>query len=303
MRFKLIAILLVVITGLLLFRDSRLQRALQSLSAERNQLLEEREVMQQRLETVERMAQSNSPRSYVPAPPSTSPSAVPAPTGLDRIAALESRVIRLERGPVVRDATRPAVPEYDPAQPPPPEEPIPPVAAAPAQQKRGWGPEQVAGPPDTHQSGDISTAWASRSPDGGPEWLSANFDQPVELAEVRVRETYNPGAISKVTAMVNGQEMTLWEGTAQGGSAPRDFVIRPPAGIQAQSVVVHLDTARVPGWNEIDAVELVGRDGSRQWASTVSASSTYAEPSPESLREVSTRFEETPTPNQFAPRR
>jgi hypothetical protein len=34
----------------------------------------------------------------------------------------------------------------------------------------------------------------------------------------------------------------------------------------------------VPGWNEIDAVELIGRDGSHQWAKQASASSTYAEP-------------------------
>ena len=34
----------------------------------------------------------------------------------------------------------------------------------------------------------------------------------------------------------------------------------------------------MPGWNEIDAVELVAKDGTRQWAYLVSASSTYAEP-------------------------
>jgi len=41
---------------------------------------------------------------------------------------------------------------------------------------------------------------------------------------------------------------------------------------------VYLDRRRVPGWNEIDAVELVGRDGSRQWATSAIASSSYAEP-------------------------
>ena len=38
---------------------------------------------------------------------------------------------------------------------------------------------------------------------------------------------------------------------------------------------VYLDTKRVAGWNEIDAVELIGRDGSRQWAKGASASSSY----------------------------
>ena len=32
---------------------------------------------------------------------------------------------------------------------------------------------------------------------------------------------------------------------------------------------------RVAGWNEIDAVELIGRDGSRQWAKGANASSSY----------------------------
>ena len=41
---------------------------------------------------------------------------------------------------------------------------------------------------------------------------------------------------------------------------------------------LHLDTTRVSGWNEIDAVELIGRDGSRQWATSAKASSSYAGP-------------------------
>jgi len=51
-----------------------------------------------------------------------------------------------------------------------------------------------------------------------------------------------------------------------------------PAGVQANQIKVYLDRRRVPGWNEIDAVELIGRDGSRQWATSAMASSSYAEP-------------------------
>ncbi len=36
-----------------------------------------------------------------------------------------------------------------------------------------------------------------------------------------------------------------------------------------------VETKTVGGWNEIDAVELVGRDGSRQWATAATASSSY----------------------------
>jgi hypothetical protein len=197
---------------------------------------------------------------------------------------LEQRVNELAQAIRPQQSTQPqqpttgarAVAEYNVLNPPPeppPKESEPEVAV----QKRSWGEEQVVGAPDTATASDAPSAWASRDQDAGPEWLQLDFENAVDVAEVRIRESYNPGAISKVTGIVNGQEVTLWEGTAQGGAAPRDFVVPVDGNLQANSVVVHLDTARVPGCNEIDAVELVGKDGSRQWATSSSASSTYAE--------------------------
>src|SRR5262249_28966147 len=126
---------------------------------------------------------------------------------------------------------------------------------------RSWGEEQATGPPNTFQAGDLSTAWASRLPDGGEEWLNLDYSNQVYIAEVRVRETYNPGAISKVAAVLpNGQEQTIWEGVTEAGEAPVEKVFPVSGNIYARGVKVYLDTRRVPGWNEIDAVELVGRD-------------------------------------------
>ncbi|MCI0745991.1 MAG: hypothetical protein L0Y58_11345 [Verrucomicrobia subdivision 3 bacterium] len=143
---------------------------------------------------------------------------------------------------------------------------------------RSWGPEQVVGQPNTDRNGDIPTAWASMAPDGGEEWLHVNYDRPVDISEIRIRETYNPGAISKIVAVLpNGQEAPVWEGVEPPGEAPVDTSFRPRSNVQASSVKVYLDTRRVPGWNEIDAIELIGSDGSRQWASSATASSTYAE--------------------------
>ena len=143
---------------------------------------------------------------------------------------------------------------------------------------RSWGPEQVVGQANTDRAGDISTAWASRQPDGGEEWLHVNYDRPVDISEIRVRETYNPGAISKITALLpNGQEVTVWEGTEPPATAPVDTAFAPQTRVQANSVKIYMDTRRVPGWNEIDAVELIGSDGTRQWATSATASSTYAE--------------------------
>lgn len=145
--------------------------------------------------------------------------------------------------------------------------------------RRAWGEEQATGPPDTFRAGDITTAWASRLPDGGEEWLNLEYSNQVYLAEVRVRETYNPGAISKVAAVLpNGQEQVIWEGITEAGEAPVEKVFPVSGNIYAKGVKVYLDTRRVPGWNEIDAVELVGRDGTRQWASHATASSSFADP-------------------------
>jgi hypothetical protein len=146
--------------------------------------------------------------------------------------------------------------------------------------QRSWGPEQMVGPPNTQDAGDYATAWAPKTSRGaGEEWIHLAYDNAVELAQVNVRETYNPGAISKIAAVLpNGQETVLWEGVEPASQAPVNMSFSLPAGVQANQIKVYLDRRRVPGWNEIDAVELVGRDGSRQWATSAMASSSYAEP-------------------------
>jgi hypothetical protein len=145
---------------------------------------------------------------------------------------------------------------------------------------RGWGPEQATGEPDTLQAGDISTAWASRHPDAGPEWLKLEYDKEADIGEVRIRETHNPGAITKVTAFdKDGKEEVLWQGREPDHDFPGDFVV-PVAkdrNVLTKSVKIYLDTTLVQGWNEIDAVRLVAKDGTGQWAARATASSTFAE--------------------------
>jgi hypothetical protein len=148
--------------------------------------------------------------------------------------------------------------------------------------KRAWGPEQAAGEPDTFQAGDIVTAWASLTPDASPEWLQLDYENAVVVAGVNVRETYCPGAVCKVTALVGeagGElgEVVLWEGQDPTREAPGVFAVPVQGEVTAQRIKVYLDSPAVSGWNEIDAVELVGKDGTHQWAKQASASSTYAE--------------------------
>jgi thiol-disulfide isomerase/thioredoxin len=147
-----------------------------------------------------------------------------------------------------------------------------------AQPPREWGPEQATGAPNTPTAGDIPTAWASLHPDGGTEWLQVEFDKPVEVAEVLIRETFNPGAISKVVAIeTDNKETIIWEGQAPSSAAPTEMVVKASSPVSSNKIKIYLDSNRVPGWNEIDAVQLVGKDGLRQWASIATASSSFAE--------------------------
>jgi hypothetical protein len=42
-------------------------------------------------------------------------------------------------------------------------------------------------------------------------------------------------------------------------------------------IKLYLDSVKVAGWNEIDAVGLVDEEGKTHWATSATASSTYAD--------------------------
>ncbi len=143
---------------------------------------------------------------------------------------------------------------------------------------RSWGPEQATGAPDTMTAGDQRTAWAPAVADGGVEWLEAEFASPADLAKIVVRQTCNPGCITKVVAISDsGAEIPVWAGVDPStGQALADTPFAVPSGVHAKRVKVYLDTSKVAGWEEIDAMQIVGRDGTAQWAKSVNSSSTYA---------------------------
>jgi len=123
-----------------------------------------------------------------------------------------------------------------------------------------WSAKQATGKPDTMQGGDIRTAWASTQPDGGEEWLELTYEVAVHPLQVRVRETYNPGAVVKVEAKdAKGEWHILWKGKDNTKECPGwlEVSVTKPTWT-CRVVKITLDTASVAGWNEIDAVELVG---------------------------------------------
>ncbi len=153
--------------------------------------------------------------------------------------------------------------------------------AAVKQPKRNWGPEQATGEPDTEMAGDIVTAWASASQDGQEEWLMLEYENFVTPTAVLVHETYNPGALYRVTVFKpDGEEVEVWKGVDPTPTDSGQGVSEIPVKVNFKTnrVKIYLDSPSVPGWNEIDAVGLRDKTKTTQWAVAVEASSTYAAP-------------------------
>lgn len=149
------------------------------------------------------------------------------------------------------------------------------AAAPPAP---AWSPNQAVGAPDTEAAGDSETAWASQREDGGEEWLELDYDPPLVARQVRIHETFNPGAVVELVLRdADGREIARIPVTDTVDKAPVFLEVsfeltREPV----KSVRVILDTKKVSGWNEIDAVELIGPDR-RDWAAVARASSYWGE--------------------------
>ena len=142
----------------------------------------------------------------------------------------------------------------------------------------------MTGPPDTTRAGDISTAWASRTADGQDEWLRLCYAKRVVPAAIHVYETYNPGALYRITATnPRGQEVEVWSGKdpVPAGSGKGVAAIALKADFPTNCVTIYLKSKEIPGWNEIDAVGLLDVSESIQWTVLAEASSTWASPSPQ----------------------
>jgi len=124
-----------------------------------------------------------------------------------------------------------------------------------------WSAMQATGKPNTMQAGDSQTAWATRASSGGVEWLELTYAAVLAPSKIRIRETFNPGAVSKVEIKAqDGAYHTVWEGHDPTRACPAYFTVAIEDPVPATNTVkIWLDTRRVQGWNEIDAVELIGK--------------------------------------------
>jgi hypothetical protein len=124
-----------------------------------------------------------------------------------------------------------------------------------------WGAIQAVGPPNTTTCGDSRSAWATSQPNEQGV-LTLYYVQLVKPTAILIHETYNPGFITRVIVTDNqGQEHIVYEAEpALSFQCPFVRVILiNKADYAANSITITVDqSTSVGGWNQIDAVELIG---------------------------------------------
>ncbi len=130
-----------------------------------------------------------------------------------------------------------------------------------AQGTAGWSANQATGVPNVEKYTDDGRAWAPKTPDGGIEWLDLKYPRPVYGEEVRVRESCGSGAVIKIEVFdEQGTAHTVWAGNDPTTELNYLIAKFPKTTFKTDRVKVTLATNVIPGWNEIDAVQLVGSD-------------------------------------------
>jgi hypothetical protein len=91
--------------------------------------------------------------------------------------------------------------------------------------------------------------------------LDLKYPKPVHAEEVRNRESWGSGAIIKVEVFdEQGAAHTVWAGNDPTTELNYLLVKTPKTAFKTDRVKITLATNVILGWNEIDAVQLVGSD-------------------------------------------
>jgi hypothetical protein len=130
-----------------------------------------------------------------------------------------------------------------------------------AQGTASYSANQATGVPNVDRYADDGNAWAPKTADGGIEWLDLKYPKPVHATEVRVRESCGSGSVVKVEIFdEQGTAHAVWQGNDPTTELNYLVAKFPKTAFKTDRVKVTLATNVVPGWNEIDAVQLVGSD-------------------------------------------
>ena len=130
------------------------------------------------------------------------------------------------------------------------------------------------------RTGTFGAIFRRKRPDDQDEWLALEYAEAIVPTAILVHETYNPGALVRVTAFrLDGQEVELWKGRDPTAMDAEMGVSEIPVKVDFKTcrIKIYIASKDVPGWNEIDAVGIRDKDAKIHWATSADASSTYAQ--------------------------
>jgi hypothetical protein len=125
-----------------------------------------------------------------------------------------------------------------------------------------WGASQAIGSPNTERCGDYQTAWATAGSDS-IEWLIVRYPVAVHVTGINIIQSFNPSQVVQV------ELLGAFDRTVEVFNQPPIQIDQPcpfflPIPIektegQFDALRITLDQSILGlGWNQIDAVELVG---------------------------------------------
>ena len=125
----------------------------------------------------------------------------------------------------------------------------------------------ATGESDVAECGDNPRAWVISQEDDGLHWIELTYDKFVYVSGIKVAESFSPGAVVKIELKNGSDYFTMWEGKYTTKTCP--YVLERKYSAMEGNITLNMtpfntDTVRitldtdVPGWNEIDVVQLSG---------------------------------------------
>lgn len=132
---------------------------------------------------------------------------------------------------------------------------------------KGFKASQVLGAPSVMKDfGRTPCAWSPGEPQSDEEqWIAVSFTRAIKIKQVIVSEVNNPGAIVKVTAFdTEGKSHELYTNDDPKPIVDigRLFTVKldKTTNYRVKSIEIRLNTGKVFGWNQIDAIGISAYD-------------------------------------------
>jgi hypothetical protein len=125
-----------------------------------------------------------------------------------------------------------------------------------------WAAIQATDAPNTSRCGDYQTAWASAGSDT-VDTLVLTYTLSVHVTGINIVQSFNPNQVSNVELLgVFDRPISVYEGQPTQVDQPCPYTLSIPiekTDSQFNKIRITVDQSILGlGWNQIDAVELVG---------------------------------------------